>query len=141
MTRNRFLTVLVGAIIAAGCLIQAKAEDTQAKPADPAGSYIWVMPGRNGGPDRTNTLVLKWDGQNLTGKLVSPRRNGQTNVTDIVDGKVAGAVVSFSVVRSYNDNVFTNKFSGTLGDTSIKGKMEFDRDGETQSRDWEAKKQ
>ena len=94
-----------------------------------------------GDQDRTNTLVLKLDGDKLTGKIMSLRRNGQTNSIDIVDGKVTGTEVSFLVVRTYNDNTFTNKYAGTVSDTSIKGKSEFTRDGETQSRDWEAKKQ
>ncbi|MGC9943595.1 MAG: hypothetical protein ABSE48_17350 [Verrucomicrobiota bacterium] len=139
MTRNKFIKIMVGAVMATGLLMQARADETQVKQVDPTGTYIWVMPGRNGGPDRTNTLVLKLDGDKLTGKLLSPRRNGQTNITDIVEGKVTGAEVSFSVVRTYNDNTTTNKYTGTLGDTSIKGKIEFIRDGETQSRDWEAK--
>jgi hypothetical protein len=35
----------------------------------------------------------------------------------------------------------TNIYTGTVSDTDIKGKVEFNRDGETQSHDWEAKKQ
>jgi hypothetical protein len=45
------------------------------------------------------------------------------------------------VVRTFNDNTMTNKYSGTLADGTIKGKMEFERNGEAQSRDWEAKLQ
>ena len=138
MTLNKFIKTLVGTILVTGVLIQANADD---KKVDPTGTYVWTMPGRNGGPDRTNTLVLKLDGDKLTGKLAAPGRGGKTNSSDIVDGKVAGADISFSVVRSYNDNTFTNKYSGTLADASIKGKIEFQRDGETQSHDWEAKKQ
>jgi hypothetical protein len=99
------------------------------------------MPGRNGGPDRTNTLVLKVDGDKLTGQLTSPGRDGQANATDITDGKITGADISFSVVRSFNDNSRTNKFSGTIADGTIKGKVEFERNGEVRSHDWEAKKQ
>ena len=99
------------------------------------------MPGRNGGPDRTNTLVLKLDGDKLTGTVASPGRGGQATTTEISDGKITGADISFCVVRTFNDNTITNKFSGTLADGTIKGKMEFDRNGETQSRDWEAKLQ
>lgn len=97
------------------------------------------MPGRNGGPDRTNTLALKLEGDKLTGKLTSPGRDGQATATDISDGKITGADVSFCVVRSFNDNTVTNKYSGKFADGVIKGKMEFVRNGEAQSRDWEAK--
>jgi hypothetical protein len=35
----------------------------------------------------------------------------------------------------------TTKYAGKLAGDSIKGKMEFERDGETSSREWEAKRQ
>ena len=138
MTANKFATALAGAILVMGGLVPAQAQD---KKADPTGTYLWTVPGRNGGPDRTNTLVLKLDGDNLTGKLTAPGRGGQTTATDISDGKITGANVSFNVVRTFNDNTMTNKYSGTLADGTIKGKMEFERNGEAQSRDWEAKLQ
>jgi hypothetical protein len=134
---NKFAITLAGAILTMGVLVQARAED---KKVDPTGTYVWVVPGRNGGPDRTNTLTLKLDGDKLTGKLTSPGRNGQTT-TEISDGKIAGADVSFCVVRSFNDNTVTNKYSGKFADGVIKGKMNFERNGESQSRDWEAKLQ
>jgi hypothetical protein len=84
---------------------------------------------------------LKLDGDKLTGNLTSPGRGGQVNTTEITDGKVTGADVSFSVVRSFNDNTLTNNYSGTIADGTIKGKIEFTRNGEARSRDWEAKKQ
>ena len=46
--------------------------------------------------------------------------------------KSPGADVSFSVVRSFNDNTFTNNYSGTIADGTIKGKIEFTRNGEAQ---------
>jgi len=49
--------------------------------------------------------------------------------------------VSFSVVRTHNDNTFTNKYSGKLTEGAIQGKFEFTRNGEAQSRDWKAKLQ
>ncbi|MEI9961574.1 MAG: hypothetical protein WDM76_10725 [Limisphaerales bacterium] len=88
----------------------------------------------------TNTLTLKVDGDKLTGSMTSPGRNGSTS-TDIKDGKVSGSDISFSVTREFNGNSFTTKYSGKVGDDFIRGKIEFDRNGETQSRDWEAKKQ
>jgi len=136
MTANKFATALAGAILVMGVLVQARAED---KKVDPTGAYIWIVPGRNGGPDRTNTLALKLEGNKLTGKLTSPGRDGQSTATDISDGKITGADVSFTVVRSFNGNSMTNKYSGTVADGSIKGKIESDRNGQAQSRDWEAK--
>lgn len=137
MKLNKFVKILAGAILLMGILVQARADD---KKVDPTGTYVWTVPGRNGGPDRTNTLVLKLEGDKLTGKLTAPGRNGE-NSTDITDGKITGADVSFCVVRSYNDNTFTNKYSGTFADGTIKGKMDFVRNGDAQTRDWEAKAQ
>lgn len=135
---TKLAKIILGAVLLTGTLNLAQAED---KKSDPTGTYTWSVPGRNGGPDRTNTLSLKLDGDKLTGKLSSPGRGGAAVDTDIADGKASGADISFTVVRSFNGNTFTNKYSGKLGDDSIKGKMEFTRNGDSQSRDWEAKKQ
>lgn len=135
---TKFIKTLIGTILVTGALMQANADDQK---VDPTGTYIWTMPGRNGGPDRTNTLELKVDAGALTGKLSSPGRGGKINETKIADGKVTGAEVSFIIVRTFNDNTMTNKFAGTLTNGAIVGKIEFQRDGETQSRKWEAKKQ
>jgi hypothetical protein len=139
MTINKFTKILMGAVLLTGALTQAQAQD---KTADPTGTYIWTMPGRNGGPDRTNTLTLKLDGDKLTGNLTPPGRGGAAGKPiDITDGKITGADVSFAVVRTFNDNSMTNKYSGTIADGSITGKIEFNRNGDVQSRDWTAKKQ
>ena len=138
MKANKFATALAGAILVMGVLVPARAQDTK---TDPTGTYIWTMPARNGGSDLTNTLVLKLNGDKLTGTLAAPGRGGQTTTTDISDGKITGADISFCVVRTFNDNTVTNKYSGTLANGVIKGKMEFQRNGEARSRDWEAKLQ
>jgi hypothetical protein len=139
MKSGKITKIILGTVLLLGTMTLAQADD---KKADPSGTYIWTMPGRNGGPDRTNTLVLKYEGDALTGKLSAPGRGGASTDTDITDGKVAGMNVSFSVVRSYNGNSFTNKYSGMLMDGSIKGKVDsVNRNGDPQSRDWEAKLQ
>lgn len=129
--------IMLGAVLLLGA-IQSQAED---KKVDPTGTYVWTMPGRNGGPDRTNTLSLKLDGDKLTGKISAPGRGGAAADTEIADAKFAGSEVSFTVVRTFNDNSLTNKYTGTVADDAIKGKMEMNRNGDVQSRDWEAKKQ
>ena len=135
---NKIAKIILGAMLVLGAFVQAKSDD---KATDPSGTYMWTMAGRNGGPTRTNTLVLKLDGDKLTGKLSSPGRGGQPMDADITDGKVTGSDISFSVIRQFNGNSMTNKYSGTLADGTIKGKMEMMRNGEPQSRDWEAKLQ
>ena len=139
MKISKFTKILLGATLLMGAMIQAQAQD---KKVDPTGTYIWTQAGRNGGADRTNTLVvLKLDGDKLTGKVSAPGRGGAAADTEIADGKVTGADVSFNVVRDFNGTSMTNKYSGTIADGSIKGKIESERNGQPQSRDWEAKLQ
>jgi hypothetical protein len=138
MTINKLAKILLGATLLAGTMIQAQADD---KKVDPTGTYIWTMPGRNGGPDRTNSLELKLDGDKLTGKITAPGRGGKPVDTEIADATLSGADISFTTVRAYNGNSFTNKYTGTLADGAIKGKIESERNGQPQSRDWEAKAQ
>jgi hypothetical protein len=65
-------------------------------------------------------------------------RNGQE--TAIQEGKCKDCEVSFTVVRERNGQKMTSKFTGKLSVDTIKGKRESQRDGQTQSRDWEAKR-
>jgi hypothetical protein len=138
MKTTKFAKFLLGGVLLLGAVTLAQAQD---KKVDPSGTYIWTMPGRNGGPDRTNTLVLKLEGDKLTGKLSAPGRGGAATETEIMDGKVTGAEVAFCIVRTFNGNSMTNKYSGTLADGAIKGKVESERNGQPQSRNWEAKVQ
>ena len=126
------------AAIVLAALVSARAAEE--KKADPAGTWIWSTAGRNGGPDRTNTLVLKVEGDKITGKLSAPGRGGQANDTEIKDATLKGDELSFVVVREFNGNSLTNKYSGKITGDTLKGKMEFERNGEAQSRDWEAKR-
>ena len=61
--------------------------------------------------------------------------------TPIQDAKYKDGDVSFTVVREFNGNKMTSKYTGKVIADVIKGKMEFERNGETQSRDWEAKRE
>jgi hypothetical protein len=132
------LTKLALAVIMAlGFLTEVQAQD---KKADPVGTWTWTRPGRNGGPDQKMTLKLKKEGDKLTGVLTSPGRGGETRDTDIKDAKVKDDELSFSVTREVNGNSFTMKYHGKIAGDTIKGKTESERDGQTQSRDWEAKR-
>jgi hypothetical protein len=140
MTTSKFVKIVMGAVLMTGILTQAQAQD---KKVDPSGTYIWTQAGRNGGPDRTNTLVLKLDGDKLTGSLTPPGRGGAAAAaTPISDGSVTSTNIMFNVVREFNGNSMTNKYSGAIADGSIKGKVEgVNRNGDPTSRDWEAKLQ
>ncbi len=130
---------LLNTIVAASFLlgVATQAED---KKADATGSWSWTVTGRNGGADRVNKLTLKAEGDKLTGKLSAPGREGQNTDTEIKDGKVEGDSISFNVVREFNGNSSTIKYTGKVSADKITGKTEFDRNGEKQSRDWEAKR-
>jgi hypothetical protein len=86
------------------------------------------------------TLKLKVDGEKLTGTLSSPGRDGQTTETKIAEGKVKGEEVSFTVTREFNGNKMVSKYNGKVSADAIKGKIESERNGTPQSRDWEAKR-
>ena len=124
-------------------LVLGGAAQTQAADAkaDVAGTWTWSTPGRDGGPDRKSTMTLKVEGDKITGKIAAPGRDGAPMETVIEEAKLDGAKLTFQVTRTFGDNKFIQKFNGKLEGDSIKGKIEFDRNGETQSRDWEAKRE
>ncbi len=110
--------------------------------ADPAGTWTWSTPGRNGGEPRKSTLKLKVEGTKLMGTVTTPgRQGGDPVVTEISDGKVKGDEITFAVTREFNGNKFTMNYSGKVSDDTIKGKIESERNGNTRSRDWEAKRE
>ena len=123
------LTVAALVVAVAGLVGVARAEDK----ANPTGTWKWTV--NFGGNEREMTLKLKQESDKLTGVLI---RGDQE--TKIEDGKVKDGEVSFKVTRERDGNKFVIKYSGKVSGDTIKGKTEFERDGETQSRDWEAKR-
>ncbi|HZZ71839.1 MAG TPA: hypothetical protein VFE24_06270 [Pirellulales bacterium] len=101
---------------------------------NPTGTWKWSNTFNN--QTRESTLKLKLDGDKLTGAMVG-RDNKETAIED---GKFADGEISFSISRERNGNKIVQKFSGKLSGDTIKGKIESERDGKTNSRDWEAKK-
>ena len=130
------IKVAACAILSLGAVAQA-----QDKKADPTGTWTWSQPGRNGGPERKSTLKLKVEGDKVTGTLSAPGRGGQSSDVAISEGKLKGDEISFDVTREVNGNKFTAKYNGKISGDSIKGKIETERNGQTQSRDWEAKRE
>jgi hypothetical protein len=130
------LKIAACAVLALGPVASIRADD---KKAD--GTWTWTVPGRQGGPDRKNTLKLKVDGDKVTGTVSSPGRQGQATDTAIEDGKLKGDEISFTVTREFNNNKIVAKYNGKISGDTIKGKVETERNGNTQSRDWEAKRE
>ena len=136
------LNILTHLLTVATCAILTLGAASQAQAADATGTWTWSRPGRNGGEARTTTMTLKAEGEKLTGSLSRPGRQGGDPVkTEISDGKVKADEISFSVTREFNGNKMTIKYSGKVSADTIKGKTEVERNGETRSRDWEAKRE
>jgi hypothetical protein len=100
---------------------------------DPTGTWKWSTTVNN--QTRESTLKLKLDGDKLTGTLT---RGG--NDTAIENATFKDGEISFTVTRDRNGQKVTTKYTGKVTEDTIKGKSEFDRNGQTQSRDWEAKR-
>jgi hypothetical protein len=122
-------------IFTLGLVALTHAQDSK---IDPTGTWIWASPARGGGPGRTNTLVLKCQGNVVTGTFQGVVRGGPTNGIAIADGKMTGDQISFNVTREYNGNSMTIAYDGTVTQENIKGKSTTERDGEKHSRKWEA---
>lgn len=103
--------------------------------ADPTGTWKWSV--TFNGNTRENTLKLKLDGDKLTGTMLN--RNNEEVAID--DAKFKDNEVSFSYTRERNGNKFTTTYRGKLDGDTIKGNSESERDGQKQSRDWEAKRE
>jgi hypothetical protein len=98
---------------------------------DVSGTYSWTaggMGGGGGGGNNETTLVLKQDGDKLTGTI-----SGRGGDTAIEDGSVDGKAIKFKVVRDFNGNKFVTEYAGTVDGDTIKLKI-------TSTREVEAKK-
>jgi hypothetical protein len=102
---------------------------------NPTGTWKWSVTRNN--QTREATLKLKLEGDKLTGAMLG-RDNQETAIENASykDGEVA-----FSVTRERNGQKFTSKYKGKVSGDTIKGTIESERDGQTRSRDWEAKRE
>ena len=113
-----------------------------ARAADVDGTWTWSRPGRDGGEARTSTLVLKADGEKLTGKLTTPGRGGGDPVaTDITEGTIKDGAISFKVSREFGGNTFVQTYTGKIAGDTLTGQIAFEREGQTQTREWSAKRE
>jgi len=105
-----------------------------ASAADPTGTWKWSV--TFGDQTREQTAKLKLEGDKLTGVIV-----GRNNMeTAIADATFKDDTISFTVTRERDGNKFVSKYSGKLDGDTIKGKIESERDGQTRSVDWNAKR-
>jgi len=134
MSARISLGLVVLALLFAGV---ARAEDKKDEKKQPyEGTWKWTVQGQNN-QSFEQTMVLKTVDGKPAGHIVG-RNNTETKLDDptFKDG-----VLAFSVTRERNGNTVTSKYSGKVDGDTIKGKIETERDGQTRSRDWEAKRE
>jgi hypothetical protein len=125
------------AVLAVGVSLGGMTSAAVAADNDVTGTWTWTFMRPNSDDKIEIILKLKQEGEKLTGKI--SRASGD-NETEIKDGSVKDGEVKFKVERERDGNVFTVNYKGKLEGDAIKGKSEFERNGEKQSRDWEAKR-
>jgi hypothetical protein len=119
-------TVVVCLLVLVGL---ARAED---KP-NPTGA--WKYTADVGGQSIDVTIKLKLEGDKLTGTVTVADMESK-----IEDAKYKDGEVSFKVTWDFGGNKFDIKYMGTIKGNILKGKREVLRDGQTETRDLEAKR-
>ena len=106
-----------------------RAED---KP-NPTGT--WKYTAEVNGQSIEVTIKLKLEGDKLTGTV-----SVLDMESNIEDGKYQDGEVSFKVNREMNGNKFTIKYKGKITGDTFKGKRELELGGQTNTREFEAKR-
>jgi hypothetical protein len=79
-----------------------------------------VQPGRRGGAPRITTFNFKVDGSKLIGDITSPSLGGApSTATPIVDGKIDGKNISFSVSQATPKGTIKSDYKGTINGKAI----------------------
>jgi hypothetical protein len=113
-------------------LTQAGMVRAEDKP-NPTGT--WKYTAEVNGQSIEVTIKLKLEGDKLTGTV-----SVLDMESNIEDGKYQDREVSFKVNREMNGNKFTIKYKGKIKGDTFKGKRELERDGQTNTREFEAKR-
>ena len=130
--RNCCLGLVMIAVTTLSISALARIED---KKDDATGTWKWSAAGRNGQTTDV-TLKLKQEGEKLTGTIT----RGSNPESEIKDGTIKDGDISFNVVRKRGDQEITTKYEGKLSGDSIKGKSSTERNGNTRTVDFEAKR-
>jgi hypothetical protein len=115
---NARLNILIALVACLVLPVLVHADATTQPSNDATGSWKWTQSGPNGDVDFV--LKLKQDGDKLTGTLSG--FNG--NESDIEDGKVQDGQVTFSIVRDFNGNKITTKYTATVNGNELKGQSQ-----------------
>src|SRR5438105_6514449 len=125
------LNVLVLGLLLCGTNAARAADD---KKDDPTGTWSWTVKTQNGDEFKI-TMKLKKEGDKVTGTV-----NFRDTDVKIEDGQFKDGTLTFKVSPEFNGNKINVKYNGKVSGDTIKGKSEMERDGQTRSRDWEAKR-
>ena len=109
--------------------------NAQDKKVDLNGTWKSSSTNQNG-EVRETVIKLKVEGEKVTGTI-----SGRNADTAIEEGTIKGEEVSFKVTREIQGNKVVTKYTGKVSADTITGKSESERDGQTRSRDWVAKKE
>jgi hypothetical protein len=133
-------------LIAAGLVVSvAGLLVAQDKRNDPTGT--WKVTTTVGDQKREATLKLKLEGDKLTGTYTGGgggkggKGGGKATETKIEGGTFKDGEVRFTVTREFQDQKFVTKYVGKMTGDTMKGTAESERGGETQKREFEAKRE
>lgn len=131
MTRRNFaLCVVALTLITAGV---ARAADEKKQPYE--GTWKWTVTFNNN--TREQTLKLETKEGKPAGAILG--RNNQE--TKIEDASFKDGVLAFTVTRERNGNKVVSKYNGKVEGDTIKGKIDTEANGQTNTREWEAKRE
>jgi hypothetical protein len=125
-------TIVTAALVLGLCGLASARDD---KKADPVGT--WKCEYEIADMKRTSTLVLKKDGDKLSGTMTWQDKM-ESKLQDV---KLKDGELTFSAERELMDNKFTIKYKVKVEGDKLKGKGEADFGGETRSFDIEAKRE
>jgi uncharacterized lipoprotein YehR (DUF1307 family) len=119
----------LAAVLCLVCSSLALADD---KP-NPNGS--WKYTANVNGQEIEVTIKLKLEGDKLTGSVTVADME-----TKIEDAKYKDGKASFKIDREFNGNKIVIKYQGTFKGDTFKVKRDLERDGQTDTREFEAKR-
>src|SRR5262245_57704023 len=124
--------ILSMALVLGVCGLAGAADD---KVVDPVGT--WKCEYEIGEQQRTSTLKIKKDGDNLTGTMSWPNQD-ETKLKDL---KLKDGTLTFSAVRKLMDNEITVEYTLTIDGDKLKGKGAAEFGGQKQEFDIEGKRE
>ena len=125
-------SILSMALVFGVCGLTGAADD---KAVDPVGT--WKCEYEIGGQQRTATLKVKKDGDNLTGTMAWPDQDD----TKVKDLKLKDETLTFSAVRKLMGNEITVEYTLKIDGDKLKGKGAAEFGGEKQEFDIEGKRE